>query len=244
MDVKIKSGIYLIRNLINNRIYIGLSKNVIKRLTQHRSNLKCNRHKNPHLQSSYNKYGYENFEFKLIESCKEEDLTTKEVYWLEYYSKTSKVYNQAPAGNLGNGLKYDKHPRFNSTKYSFYNKDGKCEENITMFDFIEKYNLSRFNMYNLVNGKRKSVNGWMMNKAVYWIPIYCFINKSNKIEENITISELSSKYNIDLSSIYKVVNNKRKSAGGWSLNSNLKTFKYENSSNLRENSQRKRIRTT
>ena len=37
---EIKSGIYGIRNTINNKIYIGKSKNILKRWASHKSELK------------------------------------------------------------------------------------------------------------------------------------------------------------------------------------------------------------
>jgi group I intron endonuclease len=61
------SGIYQIKNLKNNKIYIGSSKNIKERFLQHKYNLKNNKHCNPILQNSWNKYGEENFEFIIIE---------------------------------------------------------------------------------------------------------------------------------------------------------------------------------
>lgn len=60
-------GIYVIRNLINNNIYIGSSVNIKKRFCQHRNSLRKNKHHNKYLQRSWNKYGEENFEFVVIE---------------------------------------------------------------------------------------------------------------------------------------------------------------------------------
>ena len=45
-----KSGIYIIRNLINNKVYVGKSKNVKQRKNAHFSALKLNKHNNQHLQ--------------------------------------------------------------------------------------------------------------------------------------------------------------------------------------------------
>ena len=40
----IKSGIYKIENIINNKIYIGSSKNIIKRFNQHKYELRNYNH--------------------------------------------------------------------------------------------------------------------------------------------------------------------------------------------------------
>lgn len=62
-----KSGIYTIRNLINNKIYIGSSVNIYSRWHHHKKTLNNKNHHSQHLQSAWNKYGKENFEFKIIE---------------------------------------------------------------------------------------------------------------------------------------------------------------------------------
>lgn len=80
-------GIYKITNLINGKVYIGQSKNIAHRWTQHR-----NRPFNP-LSSQYDsyfyrtirKYGLENFTFEVVEQCSEEELNSKEKYWIDYY---------------------------------------------------------------------------------------------------------------------------------------------------------------
>lgn len=56
-------GIYYIKNLVNGKKYIGSSKNLTKRLRDHKSALRVGRHHNIHLQRAWNKYGEENFKF-------------------------------------------------------------------------------------------------------------------------------------------------------------------------------------
>jgi len=62
-----KAGIYKIINIVNNKIYIGSSVNLKSRKYNHFDDLSKNKHKNRHLQSSYNKYRKENFKFEIIE---------------------------------------------------------------------------------------------------------------------------------------------------------------------------------
>ena len=75
--------VYKITNLINNKIYIGSSKNYNKRKYMHLHNLKLNKHHNKHLQSSFNKYGECNFNFNIVEECLKEDLIKKEQYYID-----------------------------------------------------------------------------------------------------------------------------------------------------------------
>jgi group I intron endonuclease len=63
------SGLYKIINKINGDYYLGSTVNFYNRLAQHKSLLYRNKHNNIHLQMAWNKYGKENFEFKLILIC-------------------------------------------------------------------------------------------------------------------------------------------------------------------------------
>lgn len=74
-------GIYGIKNKINNKIYIGKSKNIKNRWSFHKSNLNKNTHPNNYLQSSWNKYKAENFIFFVIEECELDTLSNKENFW-------------------------------------------------------------------------------------------------------------------------------------------------------------------
>ena len=75
-------GIYLISNLINNKIYVGQSINIEKRWRQHKRELKNNIHENKKLQNAWNKYGEENFEFSIACECEEKQLNTLEQYYV------------------------------------------------------------------------------------------------------------------------------------------------------------------
>ena len=69
MNKKI-SGIYTITNLKNGKIYIGQSIDVFDRFKRHIYKLNRQCHENEYLQFSWDKYGEQNFEFKLIKACK------------------------------------------------------------------------------------------------------------------------------------------------------------------------------
>jgi group I intron endonuclease len=91
-------GIYAITNRINGRVYVGkASKNVHKRWTAHRGALNSNRHHCTLLQSDWNMYGPETFEFTLIESVPEQpflqQLCAREAIHYRRYAETHKMYN-------------------------------------------------------------------------------------------------------------------------------------------------------
>lgn len=104
--LKNKSGIYQIRNLVNNKIYIGSSKNLYKRKVNHFYELRLNKHCNAYLQNSYNFYSEENFIFEVIEFIEDENNTLKiEQYWLDRFFNKEFCYNINPNANRPHILK-------------------------------------------------------------------------------------------------------------------------------------------
>jgi group I intron endonuclease len=92
-----QSGIYCIRNKVNNKVYIGKAKCIYKRIRQHINNLnkKSRDNENDHLINAWHKYGRENFEYFVVEYVPFDLLKTQELYWQISYSCTdrNKGYN-------------------------------------------------------------------------------------------------------------------------------------------------------
>lgn len=77
-------GIYQIRNLVNNKIYIGSTiQGFKKRLYNHLYELRRNTHYSSYLQRAWNKYGEESFEFTILEVCDKSVIIQREQYWLD-----------------------------------------------------------------------------------------------------------------------------------------------------------------
>jgi len=75
-------GIYQIRNLVNGKIYIGSSNNILKRWMDHKRDLKFKKHHCQKLSRAWNKYGEDNFIFEIIEQCSMDNLFSREQYWM------------------------------------------------------------------------------------------------------------------------------------------------------------------
>lgn len=89
----------MIKNIKNNKVYIGISNNVQARLKRHLRELKQGKHKNEKLQNSFNKYGEENFEFNIIEYMEIELLEDKEKELIKQYNSVDNGYNIEYGGN-------------------------------------------------------------------------------------------------------------------------------------------------
>lgn len=100
------SGIYKITNSINNKIYVGQTYDLNYRWNRHKSDLNNNKHSNNHLQSSWNKYGKDNFKYEIIEKCELDVIDDREIYWITHYDSIKNGYNQCEGGLGCRGYKH------------------------------------------------------------------------------------------------------------------------------------------
>lgn len=99
-----KLVVYSITNIKDNKVYIGISRQVIKRIGNHLYYLKHKEHKNyMYIHKAINAHGIDNFVFKILEVCiDEKSLKNKEVYWVDFYKSNikGKGYNLTSGGEL------------------------------------------------------------------------------------------------------------------------------------------------
>ncbi len=95
--------IYKIENLINHKIYIGLTNNIVRRRTRHFTDLRHNRHDNHFLQKEFNIYGEDNFSFTIEfeGDVTEKEIGDKEKEFIKKYDSYRNGYNQNEGGNFG-----------------------------------------------------------------------------------------------------------------------------------------------
>lgn len=103
-----KSGIYKIRNIQNNNVYIGSAVNIKGRWISHLYMLKKGNHHSKYLQNAWIKYGESAFEFSVIEYCNKEDLVHKEQYYIDAYKPS---YNMSPTAGSQIGVKHSEESR-------------------------------------------------------------------------------------------------------------------------------------
>lgn len=146
-------GIYKITNKINNKIYIGQSKNIEQRWKEHirHSKDKYSRHK-PYIHSAINKYGKDNFKFDVIEECKFEELDEKERYYIKLYNSNKRGigYNITPGGDA----KYNIVLKGVDNPVSVFSKD----EIYFIREMYANKNISKMEAYKIFCDKIKEVN--------------------------------------------------------------------------------------
>jgi hypothetical protein len=101
------SCIYIIKNTLTDKVYIGKASCFASRQKEHLRKLKYGKHINKHLQCSYNKYGKNVFIFDVVEECGESLIDDREKHWISFYNSTndSKGYNLTYGGEGGIGTK-------------------------------------------------------------------------------------------------------------------------------------------
>jgi group I intron endonuclease len=109
-------GIYKIQSKLDKRCYVGSvfsenrksKRNFSKRLSEHRYDLKNQRHHSSHLQRFVNKYGIENLEFEIIESFLNANNTycyEREMFWIKKFNAYKKGFNSRENAQSNRGHK-------------------------------------------------------------------------------------------------------------------------------------------
>ncbi len=97
-------GIYRIKNLVNDKMYYGSSKDIEKRWNIHKKTLNNGKHHNKPLLNAWRKYGESSFSFEVVEECDEIILLKREQYYLDLNPE----YNIGIKSSGGDNL--TKHP--------------------------------------------------------------------------------------------------------------------------------------
>jgi len=184
--MQLKSGIYKITNIINNKIYIGSSKNILNRIWNHKTLLRNNNHPNKKLQNSFNKYKEVNFKFEIVEYCKIEELIIKEQ---NYIDGLNPYFNILKIAYSSLGYKYNQEQRNKMNVIKYKNGSIKlCDE--IVIKIIKDINLEKSsneiaNKYNInvsIVSSIKYGKAWkhLSNLITFNNRIYKKINKSEK----------------------------------------------------------------
>ena len=137
------SGIYIITNTINDKVYVGQAQDLYIRTKHHISD-----ERNPLLKKAFKKYGLDKFTINVLEKCEIEKLDDREQYWMDYYEVTNrdKGYNICPIAGSTRGLKKSQeerervHPTAGAPSLFFFCTSMEGKENLlpaTFFRMLE-----------------------------------------------------------------------------------------------------------
>lgn len=143
------AGIYLFKNKINGKCYVGQGVDLRKRIKHHISNLKTGRYDLP-LYRAINKYGLHNFELSLLEQFKPDTNDTEtlikkldelEIRYIKEYNSYENGYNCTKGGDYGVlGLKFTEEQKKKvSDNAKELVKKGIIGKHVYMYNYIKKY---------------------------------------------------------------------------------------------------------
>ncbi len=112
---QIKIGVYQIRNLVNNKVYVGSSINLKERWRRHKKDLRKEKHHSIILQRAWNKYGEKSFVFEVLKECEEQNLRDFET---ELLISLEPVYNICKEAYSTKGRLYKEETREKHKKYA------------------------------------------------------------------------------------------------------------------------------
>ena len=122
-----KSGIYKIVNLVNNKVYVGSALNIKDIWKKHQRDLANNKHHSIKLQRAWNKYGIDNFKFEIIEECDKNILIKQEQYYIDLLDSFNKGYNccSIAGSRLGTKASYETKIKMSKSRMGNTNCKGK-----------------------------------------------------------------------------------------------------------------------
>ena len=201
-----KKDIYIIKNTINDRVYIGQSVDAEYRWNRHvwdaRYENKYGMNKSV-LHKAMMKYGVENFYYEVLES-QIENYDEREKYWIDFYnSMIPNGYNIAPGGQ-GTGAGLD-HP---CSIFKTPDELMKCIEEIASsnktFDNIAKKYGCNPEVISAINiGSRYKIEGmeYPLRQTRYSQDLLKQITYSLEYELDLSMHAIAKKYNVDHSQL-------------------------------------------
>jgi group I intron endonuclease len=159
-----KTGIYIIQNKKNKKVYVGSGVDIKRRWREHKKLLRKNKHHSPRLQHSWNKYGEENFQFILLEPVRDPlHLVAVEQTFLDYYKcyEPERGYNICRTSGSCLGAKRSEETKKKISKA----KIGKRKKNTKGYHFHPSRN--KYKAEITTNGKKKHLGYYNTEKEAH-----------------------------------------------------------------------------
>lgn len=103
------AGVYMIRNKVKGKVYIGSSRDVISRLKDHENSLRKHKHPNKEMQSDYDAGNCFYYEYLFVQPIKDGRCIREKLYrlereYIEKYNSIEKGYNSLPVSKSSHNL--------------------------------------------------------------------------------------------------------------------------------------------
>jgi len=223
--------IYIIKNKLNGKCYIGQTHRYKKRMWEHINSKKLT------ISKAIRKYGKENFEFKIIDSNFEtqNQMDEMEMHYIIQYNSYKNGYNMTFGDKRSYGYKLSEEHKKNLSKarkgkVSTYKKwkiiypDGSKKIIENLKQFCRKNNLNTSHMALIAKGKRIQHKGFKCrqidknsNKEVKRKRRYMYILYSpDKIKYEVeNLTQFCKENNLSKFSMFMLTGEKYKNWKGW-----------------------------
>jgi group I intron endonuclease len=145
------TGIYCYYNKINGKRYIGQAVDLTRRKKDHKTRafhiFYGNNEYDSAIHRAFRKYGYENFEYSILEECQIQELNEREIYWIQYYNSKDQGYNCDDGGGTSKHF-----CKINQKTLELIKKDL-IETTLTYESIKDKYGVSVGFVGDFNNGK-------------------------------------------------------------------------------------------
>ena len=125
-------GIYKITNTITGDFYIGSSKNVKKRWTNHKIQSTWKKHPNNPMYIDMQNYGVDKFVFEVLAEVEEDKLKEMEQQFIELLNPSYNNYN-------AKGLDIERYKEYQKEYQKEYDKTDKYKEYKKQYQKTDKY---------------------------------------------------------------------------------------------------------
>ena len=209
-----KKDIYIIKNTVNNKVYIGQAKNSAERWMKH---LSAARKGYPYvIDQAIKKYGQDKFYYQILES-QITNYDEREKYWIKFYnSRVPNGYNVAEGGqSLGCGID---HPcsKFDSTEDVLVIISLLKNTKISMQKIAEQIGCTEsvISQINLGSTYHQENCDYPLRKSRYSSELIKRVHYSLQYELDKSLRMISKEYDIDLSQLHEINQGKLHSLPG------------------------------
>ncbi len=209
------SGIYQLKNTVNEKIYIGQAQNILNRFNDHRRNRNGHLlYRDCYLYRAIKKYGWGKFEISVLEKVDDVSLINeREIFWI---NKLNPEYNMKDGGDCARGWKHSEKAKrkMSETKSKMYLGEnnpffGKTHSKETK-EKIRKAKIGK----KLSKAHRekisKSNKSHLRGKKVVQLDL-----EGNEIRRHKSVSESAKNIEVNISTMFKHLKGKNKTCKGY-----------------------------
>lgn len=208
--------IYKIYNHINDKIYVGKTELTIDmRWKQH---IQDSAHKDFPLYRAIRKYGINNFAIQLLEECEIEDLSNREIYWINFYDSYKNGYNATLGGD---GKTLYNHSTIYALLLKGLNREeicaivGCCPDVVTTVARKNNINLLSHSRNTLKQYAQNTINQLEMIDKITGRTVKIFEGSNNAANYLVNIGVMKTNNGGSRGHIIDAAKGKRKSAYGY-----------------------------